>query len=408
MTTNDPNIAMTACVDRPSPTAAPAAESPPTTPPPATFRQLYSVGHSTHDVTFFVDALRFLDITSLIDVRTQPRSRANPQFNKDVFSKALLEAGIGYVHMPELGGVAGGRRGGGGPLPAGPPPPRPPPSGEVHDESTKEVGIFANLRGEAGKRALERILGELVLAPSTAPAGDRPSKEPGASDELAPKNRSSPRTEHHAEKSLPHLALRGPPHHLAVMCACWDWRCCHRQVICTRVEQRRPGSVRHVYINPAAASVVVEPCSNRADSSRVDDASTGAVSSCVRDRVEVHPHPPRVKFDPDLLDTQGGRAEDAEVQSVPSSSLPSFGASRRREAPEDGSDGTSPSVAGGAEEVGVVVQLGGKLRAGGGVGEKMLAEMSLEEAVLEAAQAEAVDLQAGGKKKKRWGKKDGA
>ena len=41
----------------------------------------------------------------LVDVRTIPRSRHNPQYNSDALSGPLLAAGIGYVHMPGLGGL---------------------------------------------------------------------------------------------------------------------------------------------------------------------------------------------------------------------------------------------------------------------------------------------------------------
>jgi len=44
-------------------------------------------------------------VTRVADVRTVPRSRTNPQFNKDALPGSLREAGIGYVHMPGLGGL---------------------------------------------------------------------------------------------------------------------------------------------------------------------------------------------------------------------------------------------------------------------------------------------------------------
>jgi len=46
----------------------------------------------------------------LVDVRTVPRSRHNPQFNGDALPASLQAAGIGYLHMPELGGLRHARR----------------------------------------------------------------------------------------------------------------------------------------------------------------------------------------------------------------------------------------------------------------------------------------------------------
>jgi uncharacterized protein (DUF488 family) len=50
-------------------------------------------------------------VKRLVDVRTVPRSRHNPQFNRDVLPGTLLQAGIGYTHMEELGGLRHARRG---------------------------------------------------------------------------------------------------------------------------------------------------------------------------------------------------------------------------------------------------------------------------------------------------------
>ena len=44
-------------------------------------------------------------VKRLVDVRTIPRSRHNPQFNRDVLPETLLQAGIGYTHIEELGGL---------------------------------------------------------------------------------------------------------------------------------------------------------------------------------------------------------------------------------------------------------------------------------------------------------------
>jgi len=52
--------------------------------------------------------LRLLEdhgVTLIVDVRKMPGSRRNPQFSRDNFPQALRQAGIGYVHMPGLGGL---------------------------------------------------------------------------------------------------------------------------------------------------------------------------------------------------------------------------------------------------------------------------------------------------------------
>lgn len=44
-------------------------------------------------------------VTFVIDVRTVPRSRTNPQFNNDVLPESLTSFQIGYEHIPALGGL---------------------------------------------------------------------------------------------------------------------------------------------------------------------------------------------------------------------------------------------------------------------------------------------------------------
>ena len=66
---------------------------------------LWTIGHSTKPIDEFVDLLRAHGIHRLVDVRTVPRSRHNPQFNSDRLAKTLRKAGLTYVHMPQLGGL---------------------------------------------------------------------------------------------------------------------------------------------------------------------------------------------------------------------------------------------------------------------------------------------------------------
>jgi len=58
----------------------------------------------------FLNLLRAHGVKRLVDVRTVPRSRHNPQFNQDALPKALRHAGIAYIHLPELGGLRHARR----------------------------------------------------------------------------------------------------------------------------------------------------------------------------------------------------------------------------------------------------------------------------------------------------------
>jgi len=66
--------------------------------------KVLTIGHSTRSIDEFVSLLSAHGVTQLVDVRTVPRSRHNPQFNADVLPASLASAGIGYVHAPGLGG----------------------------------------------------------------------------------------------------------------------------------------------------------------------------------------------------------------------------------------------------------------------------------------------------------------
>src|SRR5258708_32179969 len=70
----------------------------------------YTIGHSTRPIGDFVDLLRSAGVTFVADVRTVPRSRANPQYNRDVLSEALAAYEIGYEHIASLGGLRGRAR----------------------------------------------------------------------------------------------------------------------------------------------------------------------------------------------------------------------------------------------------------------------------------------------------------
>jgi uncharacterized protein (DUF488 family) len=64
-----------------------------------------TVGHSTRTLEEFIDILRVYGVTLLVDVRTVPHSRHNPQFNKEVLPNGLKPYGVRYIHMPEIGGL---------------------------------------------------------------------------------------------------------------------------------------------------------------------------------------------------------------------------------------------------------------------------------------------------------------
>lgn len=64
-----------------------------------------TIGHSTHTLEEFIHLLQAHGATCVVDVRTVPRSRHNPQFNKAFLPRSLKKAGLGYVHTPGLGGL---------------------------------------------------------------------------------------------------------------------------------------------------------------------------------------------------------------------------------------------------------------------------------------------------------------
>lgn len=70
----------------------------------------FTIGHSTRSLDDFIGLLRGVEIVLLVDIRTIPRSRTNPQFNKDALPAALAPAGIDYEHIAALGGLRGKMR----------------------------------------------------------------------------------------------------------------------------------------------------------------------------------------------------------------------------------------------------------------------------------------------------------
>ena len=66
---------------------------------------IFTIGHSTLELAKFVKALTANGVRRLVDVRTVPRSRHNPQYNRETLPAALAQAGIDYRHEPRLGGL---------------------------------------------------------------------------------------------------------------------------------------------------------------------------------------------------------------------------------------------------------------------------------------------------------------
>jgi uncharacterized protein (DUF488 family) len=69
-----------------------------------------TIGHSTHTWSDFHDLLRAHRVKRVVDVRSIPRSRHNPQFNRETLRTQLRSARIGYVHLRKLGGLRHARR----------------------------------------------------------------------------------------------------------------------------------------------------------------------------------------------------------------------------------------------------------------------------------------------------------
>ena len=67
----------------------------------------FTIGHSTRGVDELAALLLPNEVKRIVDVRTVPRSRTNPQYNRDTLPRALAAHGIGYEHVAALGGLRG-------------------------------------------------------------------------------------------------------------------------------------------------------------------------------------------------------------------------------------------------------------------------------------------------------------
>jgi uncharacterized protein (DUF488 family) len=67
--------------------------------------RILTIGHSNRTLEEFIDLLQTHRVALLVDIRTVPRSRYNPQFNRDALPADLEAVRISYQHMPGLGGL---------------------------------------------------------------------------------------------------------------------------------------------------------------------------------------------------------------------------------------------------------------------------------------------------------------
>lgn len=65
----------------------------------------YTVGHSTRSIEEFSDLLQAAGVELVVDIRTVPKSRTNPQYNKEILPELLAPFHIGYEQITELGGL---------------------------------------------------------------------------------------------------------------------------------------------------------------------------------------------------------------------------------------------------------------------------------------------------------------
>jgi uncharacterized protein (DUF488 family) len=133
---------------------------------------IWTIGHSTRSIEEFTRLLAPVAIDLLVDIRSIPRSRTNPQFNREALPTALAATGVDYRHLPELGGLRGPRK-----------------DGVASPNNLWRSGAFRNYADYAAANPAFRLgLGELQ-----APARDR--------------------------------------RHIAIMCAEAVWWRCHRRIV---------------------------------------------------------------------------------------------------------------------------------------------------------------------------------
>ena len=71
---------------------------------------VFTLGHSTLPIERFIQLLKTYGIECLLDIRTVPKSRHNPQFGSEALAQSLAQASIGYRLLPALGGLRHARK----------------------------------------------------------------------------------------------------------------------------------------------------------------------------------------------------------------------------------------------------------------------------------------------------------
>jgi uncharacterized protein (DUF488 family) len=67
--------------------------------------EFFTIGHATRPIAGFIELLKESEIRLVVDVRTAPRSRTNPQFDREALAASLAGFAIEYRHVAELGGL---------------------------------------------------------------------------------------------------------------------------------------------------------------------------------------------------------------------------------------------------------------------------------------------------------------
>jgi uncharacterized protein (DUF488 family) len=147
--------------------------------------RIYTIGHSNRPIDTFVGLLERAGADLLADIRTKPVSRFNPQFNSKALAASLAQHGIGYRHIPALGGLR-------------------PACDEPSPNTYWQVGAFRNYADYAMTSGFRAGLDNLLTL-----ARDR---------------------------------------HVAIMCAEADWHKCHRQIV-TDYLLAAGAAVHHILAN---------------------------------------------------------------------------------------------------------------------------------------------------------------
>lgn len=162
----------------------------------------FTIGHAARSIEQFVELLQDSSVTFVADVRTAPRSRTNPQYNRETLPQSLAAVSIGYEHIASLGGLRSRKR-------------------EVPREINAfwQNGSFHNYADHAMSAAFH--------------------------------------------EGLVHLRALGQVQRCAIMCAETLWWRCHRRIITdyllaageTVFHILGPGQVKQAEMNPAARDV---------------------------------------------------------------------------------------------------------------------------------------------------------